>query len=474
MRCGCVPATCWPRAAIRPRPEPDSAIMSAPPRELATVEDRNRAADRSRVLDARRRGRKGLLIWLLLGPGVLVMLGENDGPSMLSYAATGASYGIGFFLPFIALTFGAAYFVQEMGMRLGAVTHRGYGELLFQRFGPFWGWFTLADLMITNLITLITEIIAIRVGMSYFGIANWMGVLFAVSLVVLSAFGSRYSRWERISMSLAIFNLLFVVSAVLAKPSPAAIGHALLTWTPIGVGSFQQLLLLIASNIGATVTPWMLFFQQSATVDKGLTPRDIAGGRLDTAVGTVVATVAGCAALLAALPLFVHHVDVSQLSQGGAGYAQALKPYIGDWGAALFALGLIEAGAVAMLTISASTAYGLGEAFVGAGHSFNRPLKDAPMFYLANVGAAALAGAIVLIPGLPLLQITLNANLLAVLLTPPALVFLLVMINDRELMGRHVNARWNNIVAIGLTLFITAAGTLYAVVAFFNTFWPSH
>jgi len=436
-----------------------------------TGEDRERAADRLRVLDARKRGRRGLLIWLLLGPGVLVMLGENDGPSMLSYAATGASYGIGFFLPFIALTFAAAYFVQEMGMRLGAVTHRGYGELLFQRFGPFWGWFTLADLIVTNLITLITEIIAIRVGMSFFGIPSWVAVVVAVSLVVISAFGSRYSRWERISISLAIFNLLFIVSAVLAKPSPAAIGHALLTWSPIGVGSLQQLLLLVCSNIGATVTPWMLFFQQSATVDKGLTPRDIGEGRLDTAVGTVIATLAGCAALLAALPLFIHNVDVSKLTQGGAGYAQALQPYIGPWGATFFALGLIEAGAVAMLTISASTAYGLGEAFVGAGHSFNRPLDEAPVFYLANIGAAVLAGAIVLIPGLPLLQITLNANLLAVLLTPPALVFLLVMVNDRELMGRQVNALWNNVLGIALTVFITAAGTLYAAVAFVNTFW---
>ena len=138
----------------------NSRIMPVEPRRLSSVEDRNRAADRSRVLEARHGGRKGLLIWLLLGPGVLVMLGENDGPSMLSYAATGASYGIGFFLPFIVLTFAAAYFVQEMGMRLGAVTHRGYGELLFQRFGPFWGWFTLSDLVITNLITLISEIIA--------------------------------------------------------------------------------------------------------------------------------------------------------------------------------------------------------------------------------------------------------------------------------------------------------------------------
>ncbi len=140
----------------------------------------------------------------------------------------------------------------------------------------------------------------------------------------------------------------------------------------------------------------------------------------------------------------------------------------------MFALGLIEAGAVAMLTISASTAYALGEAFGGAGHSFNRSLSEAPVFHLANVGAAAIAGFIVLIPGMPLLSITLNANLLAVLLMPPALVFLLVMINDRELMGRHVNTWRSNALAIAVTLIIAGSGAAYALVAFINTLHPGH
>ena len=125
-----------------------------------TSEDSARARDRNRVRAARHNGHGGMVIWLLLGPGVLAMLGENDGPSILSYAATGATYGIGFFLPVIAVTFAAAYVVQEMAMRLGAVTHRGYGELIFQRFGPIWGWLTVVDLVITNLITLVTEIFA--------------------------------------------------------------------------------------------------------------------------------------------------------------------------------------------------------------------------------------------------------------------------------------------------------------------------
>lgn len=434
-----------------------------------TAEDRDRAVDRQRVAEARRGGRRSSLVWLLLGPGMLAMLGENDGPSMLSYAASGSTYGIGFFLPFIVMTFAAAYVVQEMAMRLGAVTHRGYGELIMQRFGPFWGWLSAGDVVATNLITLITEIVAITVGMGFFGVSAPWAVCCAVALVIFSACGSRYSRWERLTMGLALFNLLFVVVAILAHPSPGALGRSLLTWTPFPGGSKQQFLLLLASDIGATVTPWMLFFQQSASVDKGLTPRDIPEGRADTLAGTVLAAIAGCATLIAAAPLFVHHVDMTHYGNG-TGYASAIAGVLGWPAGMLFALGLIEAGAVAMLTISASSAYAIGEVAGGAGHSFNRSMAEAPLFHCANIGLAIIAGLIVLIPGAPLLAITLNANLLATVLMPPALVFLLILSNDRSIMGNHVNARSTNIIAILIAVAVTAAGCASAVVSFLATF----
>src|SRR5713101_6351368 len=148
--------------------------MSKTPMELdaqglnITTEDVKRARDRRRVRffrSRRGRGRSLWLLWLLIGPGILVMLGENDGPSMLSYAATGARFGIGFFLPFIILTFTMAVVVQEMTVRLGAATHRGHAELIFARFGPFWGWFSMIDLAIGNFLTLIAEFIAVRAGL---------------------------------------------------------------------------------------------------------------------------------------------------------------------------------------------------------------------------------------------------------------------------------------------------------------------
>jgi Mn2+/Fe2+ NRAMP family transporter len=424
-------------------------------------------ASRTRSKDALLHRRLAAMPALLLGPGVLAMLGENDGPSMLSYATSGATYGLGFFLPFILLTFAAAYLVQEMAMRLGAVTRRGYGELVFQRFGRFWGWTSAGDLILTNLVTLITEVIAIRLGMGFFGIPAWGAVICAVAIVAVTSWGGRYSRWERLTAGLAIFNLTFVAVAVLARPSASDIGHALVGWSPLPNTTAQGFLMMIVSNIGATVTPWMLFFQQSASVDKGLASQDISRGRLNTAVGALLAATAGCAALVAATPIFAHHVDMARY-QDGAGFAQALLPIIGAPGASLFALGLIEAGAVAMLTISASSAYAVGEMVQGAGRSFNTYPIDAPLFHATNVGMALLAGLIVLMPGAPLLAISINANLLATILMPAALAFLLILSNDREIMGAHANGRLCNVLGVSIAALVTLAGTAYAVVGFLN------
>jgi Mn2+/Fe2+ NRAMP family transporter len=440
----------------------EKGLTEARPAPL-TGEDRVRSADRLRVLAARREHSRWRLLWLLIGPGILVMLGENDGPSMISYAASGASDGIGFFLPFIVVTFVAAMIVQEMAMRIGAVTHRGYGELIFRRYGAFWGWLSSGDLLLTNVLTLITEFIAIRVGMGFFGVPAPIAVVLGVGLVAVSVSGGRYWRWERAALILGAFNVLFLVAAIMVHPSALAVGRALATWQPLPGGNLQTILLLLVSDIGATVTPWMIFFQQSAVVDKGMTPRDLPQGRLDVAIGGVAAAVTGCGALIAAAVLFDHHVSIAAL-QSGAGFATALERVAGYPVAAVFSLGLIEAGALAGLTISASTGYAVGESISG-GHSFNRRLRDAPLFYALIVGATAVAGAIVLIPHAPLLAIALNANLFATALLPTGLVFLLLMANDRELMGNRANGRVANVAAIVVIVGVAIAATAYAVVA---------
>ena len=242
--------------------------LTGPP---VTEEDAARSQDRSRVEHARRHRRHFRLLWLLVGPGILAMLGENDGPSMIAYTSDGAQYGLGLFVPFIPLLFAMAYVCQEMCMRIGAVTHRGYGELVLQRFGRLWGWFGATDLTITNLVTLIAEFVAIRVGLAYFGLGSGVAVALGLGLVMFTLSGGRYWRWERIVLGMAMFNALFLVSAILAAPDLGALWRSS-EFLPLSGGSFNTLLLLVASTIGATVTPWMIFFQQSASADKGMTP----------------------------------------------------------------------------------------------------------------------------------------------------------------------------------------------------------
>jgi Mn2+/Fe2+ NRAMP family transporter len=438
----------------------DGAIALPP----LTPEDAARSRDRFRVHKARRHGRRWTLLWLLIGPGILAMLGENDGPSMISYATTGATYGIGFFLPFILVTFVMAVVCQEMAMRVGAVTHRGFGQLVLERFGPLWGWFSAGDLIFTNLVTLIAEFVAIRIGLSFFHIGSGVAALLGVVLVVFTLSGGRYWRWERIVLGMAVFNGLFLVAAIMTRPHLGTVGHALVTASPFPGGSFNTLLLLVASTIGATVTPWMIFFQQSASADKGLTPGDVRHGRYDTMVGAVLAALFGCGALIAGAALFGHGgASIQGLS--GAGFPAALKLVSGNAVGTLFALGLIEAGAVAILTISASTGYAVGEC-IGVAHSFNNSTRRAAVFYGANIGAALIAAVIILIPGAPLLSIALNANVLATVLLPVALVFLIMLANDRELMGKWANGAATNRIAGVIVVFISICGAAYAVDSF--------
>jgi Mn2+/Fe2+ NRAMP family transporter len=467
-------------SAYRPaHPTTESAAASPVASDLIgllTHEDLDRARDRWQVARARWRehGSKTFggfrLLWLLIGPGVLVFLGENDAPSMLSYSATGARFGIGFFMPFIILTFLMGYIVQEMTVRLGAVTHRGHAELIFDRFGKFWGFFAMGDLVLGNFLTLVTEFIGVRAGLGFFGVRPVFAVGGALVIVVGVIATGRYWTWERITMGLAIFNGLFIPAAILAHPDWRATGHALLTWMPLPGGSRYEILVLILADIGATVTPWMLFFQQSAVVDKGMQPRDINAGRLDTFLGVLLATVFAIAAVLATVPLFHHGIGAGDFQ--AAQFAQALEPWIGHVGASLFALGIFEAGMVAAITISTSSAYAFGEVFQ-TGHSLNRPLREAWPFYLTLLGSACAAAALVLIPRFPLEFVVLTVNVIAVLAMPPALAFLLLLVNDREVMGEYVNGVWANVAGVAVTVLLVCAGIGFGVATVFPKWFGS-
>jgi Mn2+/Fe2+ NRAMP family transporter len=428
-----------------------------------TGEDATRSQDCLRVQQARGRSKRWLLLWLLVGPGILAMLGENDGPSMIAYAADGAQYGLGFFVPFFPALFAMAYLCQEMCMRVGAVTHRGYGGLVLQRYGRVWGWFGAVDLGLTNLVTLVAEFVSIRVGLAYFHLGSGVAVGLGLALVVFTLSGRRYWRWERIVLGMAVFNGLFLLAAILVRPRAGAVassGHFL----SISGGSFNTLLLLVASTVGATVTPWMIFFQQSASADKGMTARDIKHGRGDTAAGAVLAAVFGVGALIAGAALLTRNGSGIQ-GFAGAGFPGALARVAGSAAGAVFALGLVEAGAVAILTICASTAYAAGEC-AGVSRSFNSSPRNAAVFYTANIAIALVAAVVILIPGAPLLSIALHANVLATVLLPVSLVFMVMLASDTTLMGPWANKRSTNAIAIAVIGFVGLCGAAYGIDSF--------
>jgi Mn2+/Fe2+ NRAMP family transporter len=282
--------------------------------------------------------------------------------------------------------------------------------------------------------------------------------------VAVTLSGGRYWRRERIVLGLAVFNGLFLAAAIMARPHWGQAAGSLATFSPFPGGSLNTLLLLVASTIGATVTPWMVFFQQGASADKGLTHRDIRHGRLDTILGGALAAAFGCGAFLAGTRL-AGHPGAGIQGLAGAGFLGALAHVSGNAVAMVFAFGLIESGAVAILTICASTAYSAGEC-AGATHSFNNPPRTAKLFYAANITTALIAAGIILIPGAPLLSIALNANVLATVLLPVTLVFVILLASDRQLMGRRANTVSLNMAAAAIVTVVAGCGAAYGIDSF--------
>jgi NRAMP (natural resistance-associated macrophage protein)-like metal ion transporter len=293
------------------------------------------------------RWRRRLLIFLaVLGPGIIVMVADNDAGGISTYAVTGSKYGFKLLWIFIILV-PMAYYVQEMTVRLGAVTKRGHAEAIFEGFGAFWGWFSLADLAIVNWLTLITEYIGMITAAQMFGVppvVTFFGVTLILFLVVLTG---KYWTFEKMTLFFCLFNLVYVPAAFWAMRTPTAP-----PWGAVGKGLFipslpgglsGELLMVLLANIGTTIAPWMIFFQQSAVVDKGLDIKDIKFGKIETLVGSVF-TCAVAAFIIIATGAALHHHNPPILVDDAAKTAEALVPLLphgqGELARRLFAIGL--------------------------------------------------------------------------------------------------------------------------------------
>jgi NRAMP (natural resistance-associated macrophage protein)-like metal ion transporter len=406
-----------------------------------------------------RRVWKSVSLYLVLaGPGLVVMIADNDAGGITTYAATGAKYGY-HLIWFLLILIPVAYYVQEMTVRLGAVTKRGHAEAIFDGFGSFWGWFSLLDLMLVDWLTLVTEFIGMTSAMRIFGVPEWLTVLAVCLLMGFMVLNGRYWTWEKIALGFCLLNLIYIPAAFLVHPP---LGQILADGViPNFPGGFNgEMFFFLMANIGTTIAPWMLFFQQSSVVDKGMREKDIPWGRFDTWFGAIV-TVVVAVFIVVLTGSILHGVEIDDAAQ-----ASVLVMQTNQYAGAMMAIGLFDAGLLGAICISLASSWAFGEIF-GWAHSLNTKIKEAPWFYVSYFFTLITAGLVVLIPGAPLVLITLFVQVVAVTLLPAALVFLILLLNDHETMGEYCNTRTQNVIGGIIIGTIIVLSTCYGISALF-------
>ncbi len=406
--------------------------------------------------------RRLLTLLAIVGPGIIVMVGDNDAGGVATYAQAGQNYGYSL-LWVLLLLIPVLIVNQEMVVRLGAVTGVGHARLINERFGRGWGWFSVGDLFLLNFLTIVTEFIGISLAAEYIGVSKYVVVpTSAVALIAIMASGS-FRRWERAMFVFIAVTLLQIPMLLMSHPQWAQAAKSLVV-PGISGGISSDAVLLIIAIVGTTVAPWQLFFQQSNVVDKRITPRFMAYERADTVLGAFVVVVGA-----AALVMSGEWAARSTNTVGGFSDAGAVAHLLGQNRQALgsiVAIVLMDASIIGAAAVTLATSYAFGDVF-GLKHSLHRGFADAKQFYLSYTAMVVLAAGIVLIPGAPLGLITTAVQALAGLLLPSASVFLLLLCNDREVLGPWVNRPWLNWVAgliVGVLLLLS--GILMATTLF--------
>jgi Mn2+/Fe2+ NRAMP family transporter len=393
-----------------------------------------------------------------MGPGVIVM--DNDAGGLSLFAQAGQNHS--FRLLWLVGVLAPVLFVnQEMVARLGAVTGAGHGRLIFERFGRRWGRFALVDLLALNALTIVTEFIGVALACGYFGIPRFVSVpVAAAGLVAVTVRGS-FRGWERAMFGAVAGSLVVVPMAAVAlfgaRPashSPAVAAPPLAT---------HGVLFMIAL-VGTTVAPWQLFFQQSNVVDKRITSRWMGYERVDTAVGTVLFSLGACAVLATCAHALHRHAAGRFVDAGHV--ASGLGSALGTWAGALFAVALLTGSMIGAAAVTLSTSYAVGDA-TGLRQSLHRPWRQARTFHGTFVALIVVAAAVVLIPATPLGLVTVLANVLAGVLLPSATVFLILLCNDRAVLGPWVNPPWLNVVATAVVSTLVVLSALLVLTTLF-------
>ena len=397
----------------------------------------------------------------IIGPGLIVMVGDNDAGAFGTYTQAGQNYGTTL-LWTLMLLIPVLYVNQEMVLRLGVVSGVGHARLILERFGRFWGAFSVIDLFLVNALTIVTEFIGISLGLTFLGVPKIPGVIAAALLIMMAVSTGHFRRFERFSMVLVLGSLLLIPVFVMVHPPLRQVAHDFLVPAYPHGAKLSDIMLLVIGIVGTTVAPWQLFFQQSYVIDKRITTRFIKYERWDLIFGIVLVIIGGVAMMAFAAHTFAGKTEFGNFADAGA-VASGIAKYFGQLPAQLFAIALIDACIIGAAAVSLSTAYAVGDV-LSMNHSLHRKPKEALGFYAVYFTLIVIAATLVLIPGAPLGLLTNAVQTLAGVLLPSASVFLLLLCNDKEVLGPWVNGRKLNLftaaivaILVMLSIILTAA-----------------
>ena len=409
--------------------------------------------------------RRLLTLAAIVGPGLIVMVGDNDAGGVSTYAQAGQDFGYSL-LWTLVLLIPVLIVNQEMVVRLGAVTGVGYARLISERFGRFWGWYSAVGIFLLNFLTISTEFMGVSLAGQYFGLSIWLVVPVAAAILIGITVSGNFRRWERAMFVFLFASLLVLPLAVLSHPDPGATLKGFLVPGVQG-GLTSNSALLIVAIVGTTVAPWQLFFQQSNVIDKRITPRWLDYEKADTVLGAFVVVIGAAAIMMATASAFTGTSEFGHYADG-LHIARGLASHISPVAGTIFALLLFDASIVGASAVTLATSYAFGDMF-GVRHSLHRGVREAKLFYASYAAMVALAAAIVLIPHAPLGLITTAVQALAGIMLPSATVFAVLLCNDRAVLGPWVNKPWLNAIA-GV---IVAAMLVLSLILVVSTVIPS-
>jgi Mn2+/Fe2+ NRAMP family transporter len=403
----------------------------------------------------------------IVGPGLIVMCGDNDAGAFSTYGQAGQNYGTRLLWTLLLLV-PVLYVNQEMVLRLGAVTGVGHARLILERFGKFWGAFSVIDLFILNALTIVTEFIGITLAAGYLGVPKLVAVALAAAVIIAAAFTGSFRRFERIAITFCAGSLLLIPLVLLTHPNVGQVAHGFVVpGLPGGSGQMATVMLLVIGIVGTTVAPWQLFFQQSYVIDKRITPRFMRYEKADLWIGIVIVVVGAAAVIGATATAFAGTKGAGNFTDT-AGIAHGIAAYAGRAAGVVFAVALLDASIIGAFAVSLSSAYAIGDT-LGLKHSLHRGFRQAKGFYAIYGALIACAAAIVLIPGTPLGLLTEGVQALAGVLLPSATVYLLLLCNDRAVLGPWVNGRKTTMFAATVVALLVALSVVLTASVLFPT-----